>query len=102
MCVPWAFILVFIEYQPNACLSGTPVRQCSRFVGFCRPVEGICATTAQVKISAPAGDTFHPGGRGPSGPANVKAAVIKGARNVLLTVTAAFIAYQGDTGLFIV
>jgi len=45
----------------DACLSGTPVRQCSRFVGFCRPVEGIFATTAQVKISAPAGDTFHPG-----------------------------------------
>ena len=78
------------------------MRQFSRFVGFCRPVEAICAATAQVKISASAAEALYPGRREPHGPANVKAAVIKGAGNVFLTVTAAFIAYQGDTGLFIV
>ena len=90
----------FRRQRSDACLSGTPVRQCRRFVRFGRPVDGVGAATAQVIISAPAGDTFHRGGRGPSGPANLKAAVIKGAGNVFLTVTAALIAYQGDTGLF--
>jgi len=69
-------------------------------VRFGRPVDRVGAATAEVKISAPAGDTFHPGGRGPSGPANVKAAVIKGAGNVFFTATAASIAYQGDSDLF--